>query len=79
MIRIHHGLTMKLEKVLTKKNEIFEQYIVNGKSQNDYAQLQLISNSLTETIRSFKQKLYYKLSTKLGNPSRHQTLAKKFQ
>ena len=29
----------------------------------------MISNSLTETIRSSKEKFYYKLSTKLANPS----------
>ena len=29
----------------------------------------MISNSLTETIRSFKEKFYYKLSTNLANPS----------
>ena len=34
------------------KNKIFEQYIANGKSQTDYEQLQLISDSFTETIRS---------------------------
>ena len=50
-------------------HEIFEQYIANGKSQNNYEQLQLISNSLTETIRSSKEKFYCKLSTKLANPS----------
>ena len=32
----------------------------------------MISNSLTETIRSSKEKFYYKLSTKLANPLRHQ-------
>ena len=51
------------------KNEIFEQYIANGKSQTDYERLQLISNALTETIRSFKEKFYCKLCTKLANPS----------
>ena len=51
------------------KNEIFEQYIANGKYQTDYERLQLISNSLTETIRSSKETFYCKLSTKLANPS----------
>ena len=55
---------------MTKKNEIFKQYIDNGKSQTNYKRLLKISNSLTETIRSFKEKLYYKLSTKLANPSK---------
>ena len=32
-------------------------------------QLQLIDNSLAETIRSSKEKFYCKLSTKLANPS----------
>ena len=59
----------EIRKILTMKNEILEQYIANGKSQTDYERLQLISNSLTETIRSSKEKLYCKLSTKLANPS----------
>ena len=45
-------------KTLTEKNEIFEQYITNEKSQTDYECLQLIKNSLAETIRSSKEKLY---------------------
>ena len=32
----------KFEKILTKKNEIFEQYKANGKSQKEYERLQLI-------------------------------------
>ena len=59
----------EIRKILTKKNEIFKQYIANGKSQTNYEGLQLISNSLTETMRSSKEKFYYKLSTKLANPS----------
>ena len=59
----------EIRKILTMKNEIFEQYIANGKSQTDYERLQLISNSLTETVRSSKEKFYCKLSTKLANPS----------
>ena len=50
-------------------NDIFEQYIATGKSQIDYERLQFISNSLTETIRSSKEKFYSKLLTKLANPS----------
>ena len=50
------------------KNKVFEQHIANGKSQTDCERLQLISNSLTETIRSSKEKFYCKLSTKLANP-----------
>ena len=34
-----------------------------------YKRLRLISNNLTETIRSSKEKFYCKLSTKLANPS----------
>ena len=89
MIKIHRGLIMKLEKYWLKKNEIFKQYVANRKSQTDYERLQLISNSLTETIRSSKKKFYYKVSTKLANPLRHQkpidryskllSMAKKFQ
>ena len=59
----------EIRKILTMKNKIFEQYIANGKSQTDYERLQLISNSLAETIRSSKEKFYCKLSTKLANPS----------
>ena len=59
----------EIRKILTMKNEIFKQYIANGKSQTDYKRLQLISNSLTETIRSSKEKFYCKLSTKLANRS----------
>ena len=55
--------------ILTMKNKIFEQYIANGNSQTDYERLQLISNSLTEIIRSSKEKFYCKLSTKLANSS----------
>ena len=79
----------EIRKIITMKNEIFEQYIANGKSQTDCARLQLISNSLTETIRSSKEKFHCKLSTKLANPLRHQKpigrysklspMAKKFQ
>ena len=54
---------------MTKKNEILKQYTDHEKSQTNYKRLQKISNSLTETIRSFKEKLYYNLSTKLANPS----------
>ena len=63
---------MKLEEYWLKENEIFEQYIAIGKSQTDYERLQLISNSLTEAIRSSKEKLCCKLSTKLANPLRYQ-------
>ena len=56
-------------RILTVKNEIFKQCIANEKSQTDYEQLQLIGKSLTETIRSSKEKFYCKLSTKLANPS----------
>ena len=59
----------EIRKILTKKNEIFKQYIANGKSQTDYEWLQLISNNLIETMRSSKEKFYCKLSTKLANPS----------
>ena len=60
----------EIRKILTKKNEIFKQYIANGKSQKTgYEWLQLISSSLTESIRSTKEKFYYKLSTKLADPS----------
>ena len=48
--------------------------MTNGKSQTDYERLQLISNSLIETIKSSKEKLYCKLFTKLANPIRHQKL-----
>ena len=43
--------------------------MANGKSQTNDERLQLISNSLTETIRSSKEKFYCKLSTKLANLS----------
>ena len=59
----------KIRKTLTKKNEIFEQYIADGKSQTNYEQLELISDSLIGTIRSFKETFYCKLSAKLANPS----------
>ena len=59
----------EIRNIQTMKNKIFEQYIANGKSQTDYERLQLISNSLTETIRSSKEKFYCKLSTKLASPS----------
>ena len=39
MIKIHCGSTMKLEEILTKKNEVFKQYIANGQSQKDYERL----------------------------------------
>ena len=59
----------KIRKILAKKNEIFKQYIANGKSQTDYEPLQLISNSLTETLRSSKKIFFHKLPTKLADPS----------
>ena len=60
----------EIRKILTKKNEIFKQYIANGKSQKTgYEWFQLISSNLTESIRSTKEKFYYKLSTKLADPS----------
>ena len=59
----------EIKKILTKKNEIFKQYIANGKPQTHHERLQLVSSSLTETVRSSKEKFYYKLSTKLSNPS----------
>ena len=39
--------------------------MTNGKSQTNYERLQVISDSLVETIRFSKEKLYYRLSTKL--------------
>ena len=60
---------IKIRKILAKKNEIFKQYIANGKSQTDYEPLQLISNSLTETLRSSKKTFFHKLPTKLADPS----------
>ena len=59
----------EIRNILTMKNKVFEQYIANWKSQTDYKQLQLISNRLTGTIRSSREKFYCKLSTKLANPS----------
>ena len=59
----------EIRKILSMKNEIFEQYIDNGKSQTDYKCLQLMSNSSTETKRSSKEMFYCRLSTKLANPS----------
>ena len=43
MIKIHCGSTMKLEEILTKKNETLKQHIANEKSQKDYELLQLIA------------------------------------
>ena len=57
----------EIRNILTMKNNIFERYIANGKSQTDYEWLQLISNSLTEIIRSSKEKFHCKLSTNLTN------------
>ena len=48
----------EIRKILAKKNEIFKQYIANGKSKTNYKRLQLISSSLTETIRSSKEMFY---------------------
>ena len=62
-------LNNEIRKILTMKTKIFEQYIANGKSQTNYDRLQLISNRLTETIISSKEKFYCKLSTKPANPS----------
>ena len=59
----------EIRKILTKKSEIFKQYMANGKSQTDYEQLQLISNSLIEIVRSSMEKFYCKLFTKLANTS----------
>ena len=76
----------QIRQLLNKKKEIFEQYLTIGKSQTDYEWLQVISNSLVETIRSSKEKFYYQLSTKLTDPLRHQkhilkplSMAKKFK
>ena len=54
--------------MLTKKNEIFKQYITNGKPQTNCERFQLISNSLIKTIKSPKEKLFCILSVKLANP-----------
>ena len=48
----------EIRKMLTKKNEILKQYIANGKPQTNYQRFQLISNSLTVTIRSSKEKFF---------------------
>ena len=45
MIKINCGSTIKLEKILTKKNETLKQYIANEKTQKDYKWLQLIAIS----------------------------------
>ena len=51
--------------MLTNKNEIFNKYITNGKSQTDYERLQFISNNnLIKTIKSSKENFYCKLCTK---------------
>ena len=74
--------------MLTRKNEIFKQYIANGKSQTDYERLQLISNSLTETARSSKEKfitncplnllIYLRHQKPTGRYSKLLSMAKKF-
>ena len=45
----------EIRNIQTKENEIFKQYIGNGKSQIDYEGLQPISNSLTETISPLRK------------------------
>ena len=52
----------EIRKILTNKNEIFKQYITNGKSQTDYERLQLISNN--NVIKTIKSYLVYKLYLK---------------
>ena len=57
----------EIRKILWKMR--YSNSITNRKSQTDYEQLQLISNSLIKTITSSKRKFYCKLSSKLANPS----------
>ena len=59
----------EIRKILTKKLRYLNNGAI-GKSETNYEGWQLISNSLAETIRPSKEKLYCKLSTKVANPSR---------
>ena len=57
----------EIRKIITKRNEKFEQYITNGKFQTDYERLQMICNC--RKYRSPKERIYFQRSTKLANPS----------
>ena len=56
-------------KILSKENEIIAQHIAYVKSKANYESLQVIRNSLIETIRASKENFYCQLSTQLANPS----------
>ena len=50
--------------ILNKKNELFEQFLSNGKLQSDYDRLQYIRSNLV-----FKKKFHVCLSAELFDPS----------
>ena len=51
----------EIRQTLIKKDELFKQFLNNGKLQNDYDQLQCIHSDLLESIRSSKEKCHLRL------------------
>ena len=56
----------EISQILNKKNELFKQFINNGKLQSDYDRYEYIRNDLTESIRSSIEKFHLRLSAKLS-------------
>ena len=59
----------EIQQILSKKDELFKQFINNGKLKSDFDRLQCIHSDLVETIRSSKEIFYLRLSAKLSDPS----------
>ena len=59
----------EISQILNKKNELFKQFINNGKLQSDYDRYECIRNDLTESIRPSIEKFHLRLSAKLSDPS----------
>ena len=59
----------EIRQILNKKDELFKQFINNGKLKSDYDQLQCIRSELVESMRSSKEKFHLCLSAKLSGPS----------
>ena len=59
----------EIRQILYKKDELFKQFINNGKLQSDYERLECIRSDLVEFIMFSKEQFHLRLPAKLSDPS----------
>ena len=59
----------QIKTLIKLKNEMFKQYLQNGKSLNNYILLQNASHQISDLIEKNKKSYYDRLTAKLNNPS----------